>query len=278
VSFVSSVVPPALRPAEGAQDLEEPKGTTKPADRSGDLRSVIVGARVLVYPELVRPRSLEFLMPPALRYDAIKTTEAYDRFLDALYMKAKPRPEEIAIPSVQVVAVSGSEPPGHAPYQEAIAALYGIGYGLKMGLKFAKLPRPKGWFDYRVGALETLWWSTTGPLEIDNAKTLRWQAYLMVPGFISQALVDEARKQARAKHPEVPYERASLETIDEGTAVQVLHVGPYSAEQPTIERLLQHAADQGLSVAGRHHEIYISDPRRTKPEKLKTVIRVPTRR
>jgi|WetSurMetagenome_2_1015567.scaffolds.fasta_scaffold196204_2 hypothetical protein len=215
-------------------------------------------------------------MPPALRYDSIKSTAAYDTFLSALYMKAKPKVEEIELPPVRAISVSGKEPPSSASYQEAIGVLYGVGYTLKMGLKFEKLPRPKGWFDYRVGALETLWWPTEGPFQIDNAKTLRWQAYLMVPGFISPTLVDEARAQVRAKHPEVPYERASLETIDEGRAIQILHVGPYSAEQPTIERLLAAIEERALVVGGKHHEIYISDPRRTKPEKLKTVIRIPT--
>lgn len=217
-------------------------------------------------------------MPSPLSYETIKDTTGYDTFLDALYMKVKARPVDIDIPPVRVIAVAGSQPPSCPPYQEAVGALYGIGYGLKMGLKFQKLPRPKAWFDYRVGALETLWWSTDGEIRIDDPRTLRWQAYLMVPAFVSQALVDEARHQAKAKHPDVAYEKVSLETMEEGKCVQVLHVGPYSAEQPTIARLFDYAAASGYTVTGKHHEIYISDPRRTSPEKLKTVIRVPVTR
>jgi hypothetical protein len=211
-------------------------------------------------------------MPP-LRYKSIRTSREYDALLNASYVKVKPRVQEIETPAVQVIAVTGREPPASKPYQEAIAVLYGIGYSLKMGLRFGKLPKPRGYFDYRVGALETFWWSTSNTFEIANTETVRWQAYLMVPAFVSRALVDHAIGLTQPKHPDVPYDRASLEWIDEGRAVQVLHIGPYDQEEPAIEMLHQYMADHGLSIAGKHHEIYISDPRRTKPERLKTVIR-----
>jgi hypothetical protein len=214
---------------------------------------------------------------PTPNYRTITSTTDYDRLLDALYMKTRTSVQEIDLPDVRVITVNGNEPPGSQQYSDAIGVLYGIGYGLKMGLKFEKIPRPKGWFDYRVGALETIWWSVSGPLRIDDPKTLRWQAYLMVPRFVSAALVEEARRQAKAKHAEVPYDQASLEVVSEGRAVQILHLGPYSAEQPTIDRLHGYIAEHGLAVGGRHHEIYISDPRRTKPEKIKTVIRIPVK-
>jgi hypothetical protein len=193
-------------------------------------------------------------------------------------MKAKREVEEIDLPAVKVIAVTGNEPPASEQYQQAIAVLYGIAYTLKMGLKFGALSRPKRYFDFKVGALATFWWSTDDVFRIDDAKTLRWLAYLMVPAFVTQPLVEEARRQATPKHPEFPYERASLTTVTEGRAAQVLHVGPYDKEQPTIERLHRYISDRGLAVAGKHHEIYISDPRRTKPEKIKTVIRVAVRR
>jgi hypothetical protein len=212
-----------------------------------------------------------------LVYRSIRTSREYDQLLDASYMKVKPRVEEIVMPGVQVIAVTGREPPASKPYQEAIAVLYGIGYSVKMGLRFGKLPKPERYFDYRVGALGTFWWSTGKTFEIANAQTVRWQAYLMVPAFVTRGLVEKATGIARAKHPDVPYDRASLQRIDEGRAVQMLHVGPYDREQPTIDRLHQYVADHGLSIAGKHHEIYISDPRRTSPEKLKTVIRIAVR-
>ncbi len=207
-------------------------------------------------------------------FKSIRTAKAYDDLLKALYAGVKPRVEEISIPPIQAICVTGNEPPGTKQYQDAVAALYGIGYSLKMGLKFEKLRRPAGYFDYRVGALETFWWSAEGEFDITNPKTLRWQAYLMVPGFVTPKLFDEARKQAAAKHPETRYDAATLGTVDEGRAVQMLHVGRYDMEKPTIDALLAYAADHGLAVTGKHHEIYMSDPRRTLPAKLKTVIRL----
>jgi hypothetical protein len=213
-------------------------------------------------------------MQPALEYESIRTTKAYDKLLDALYLKVKLSVAEIIVPPVQVIAVSGHEPPATRQYQDAIAVLYGIGYGLKMGLKFGKLPKPKRSFDYRVGALGTVWRSTGQTLEINDPTTLRWRAYLLVPPFVSKTLVDEARGQAKARRPEVPYERASLEVLDEGRSVQMLHVGPYDKEQPTIDELRRYITEHALAAKGGHHEIYISDPRRTEPARLKTVIRV----
>jgi hypothetical protein len=206
--------------------------------------------------------------------ESIRTAKAYDSLLKTLYMGAKREVEEIEIPPLQVLSVTGNQPPASKQFQEAIAVLYGIGYSLKMGLKFGKLARPKKYFDYKVGALEVVWWSIQKELDISDPKTLRWQAYLMVPSFVTKKLVDQAAKLAKSKHPEIPYETATLATVREGRSVQMLHVGRYDMEQPTIEKLNTYAADHGLSITGKHHEIYISDPRRTSPEKLKTVIRL----
>jgi len=200
---------------------------------------------------------------------SIRNTKQWDEFLKALSTGVKRQVEEIRIPPVQVIAVSGNEPPASKRYQDAIAVLYGIACGAKMGLKFKKLSRPKGYFDFRIGALDSLWWSTCGVLEIDNPETLRWQAHLMLPAFVNKKLVEQARSAALVKHPDIPYGSATLTTINEGRSVQVLHVGPWDKEQPTIAQLHEYIAAHGLTVNGKHHEIYISDPRRAKPPKLK---------
>ena len=207
-------------------------------------------------------------------FGSVRTTKAYDEFLKTLYGNVKRHVEEIDVPSVRVISVIGRQPPASKPYQDAIAVLYGIAYTLKMGLKFGKLPTPPGYFDYKVGALETFWWSVGKTFDITNAATLRWQAFLMVPAFVTGSLVKKARSQAEAMRPGVSYGTATLATVTEGRSMQVLHVGPYDTERPTIAALLAHVADCGLAVAGRHHEIYLSDPRRTSPEKLRTVIRL----
>lgn len=207
----------------------------------------------------------------------IRTAEEYDGFLKTLYKGAKARVEEIQVPAVRVIRVEGNEPPGSEQYQQAISVLYGIAYTLKMGLKLGKLEKPPRYFDFTVGALETLWWSVGKQIEIGNAKTLRWQAYLMVPDFVTRKLFNEARRLAQVKHPELPYELAALATFHEGPCVQTLHVGPYDQEGPTIQALHDHIAANNFAAAGKHHEIYLSDPGRTKPEKLKTVIRQPVK-
>ncbi len=209
--------------------------------------------------------------------ELIRTTKGYDALLKSLYAGAKRKAQEVDVPPVQALSVTGNEPPGGKQYQVAVGVLYGVGYTLKMGLKFGRLPRPAGYFDYKVGALETLWWSTGKDLDLKDPKTLRWQAYLMVPPFVTRALVADARRMAREKSPEVAFETATLETMDEGRSVQILHVGPYANEPATIAELHAYVAAHRLVVAGRHHEIYVSDPRRTAPGKLKTVIRYPVR-
>ncbi|OGY24891.1 MAG: hypothetical protein A2134_02480 [Candidatus Woykebacteria bacterium RBG_16_39_9b] len=210
-----------------------------------------------------------------LSYATISSTKYYDALLKALYISVKQKVEEIDVPKVQIIAVDGNEPPASTQYQDAISALYGVGYTLKMGLKFKKLPQPNGYFDYKVGGLETLWWGTQGEINISDAKTLRWKAFLMAPAFIDRTLFRQAVEQAKAKKPDIPYDSVRLTTLHEGHSVQMLHIGSYEQEEPTIKQLLEYIKDHNLQVNGHHHEIYISDPRRTKPEKLKTVIRYP---
>lgn len=213
-------------------------------------------------------------MKTVTSFKSIMSAKAYDEFLKRLYAGAKRRVEEIEIPPVQVIAVTGNQPPASRQYQDAIAVLYGIAFSLKMGLKFGKLRAPAGYFDYKVGALETLWWSEGGELDISNPKTLRWKAYLMVPPFVTKKVFEEARAMAKARHPQLPFDLAAMATVDEPRAVQMLHVGPYDREGPTIDLLNTYVEEHGLEVIGRHHEIYLGDPRRTAPEKLRTVIRL----
>jgi hypothetical protein len=99
----------------------------------------------------------------------------------------------------------------------------------------------------------------------------------MMPGFVTAALVNVARRIVSAKHPEINYDLVSLTAIKEGRVVQMLHVGPYDKEQPTIDAMHAHMRERGLVVSGRHHEIYLSDPRRTAPAKLRTIIRYPVK-
>jgi hypothetical protein len=95
------------------------------------------------------------------------------------------------------------------------------------------------------------------------------------PDEVTKAGFEQVRAEARRKKPEVSFEQVRLDEFDEGLCAQIMHVGPYSAEGPTIERLRAFIAEQGYKVRGKHHEIYLGDPRRARPEKLKTAVRLP---
>lgn len=209
-------------------------------------------------------------------YQSATTTKTYEQFLIAVAHGVKQEVEELVMPPVQILSVTGNEPPESEQYQNAIGALYGMAYTLKMGLKANKLPQPAGYFDFKIGGLETLWWSKAGhAFEIANPNTLQWRAFLIVPAFVTQELVEAARAQAQAKKPRIPYTTVRFEAFDEGRVIQILHIGPYDKEQAAIDRLHAYMAKQGLVMNGKHHEIYLSDPSRTAPGKLKTVVRMP---
>jgi hypothetical protein len=125
--------------------------------------------------------------------------------------------------------------------------------------------------------LDSLWWQAGGKGFDPRAprSAWRWQAMLAVPGFVTQAMLDKVRKQAMAKKPLPGLREVHLKTWKEGLSAQVLHIGPYAAEPPTIKRLHEFIKEQGHRPRGRHHEIYLSDPSRTSPKKLKTILRQP---
>jgi len=127
-----------------------------------------------------------------------------------------------------------------------------------------------------VMPLEGLWWSGQTPeFRMDRKDLWKWTAMIAQPDFITDDLFAKARDEL-AKKKDVPGLSAMrLERFHEGLSAQVLHIGPYSAEPPTIERLHRHVRETGHTLRGKHHEIYMGDPRRAAPEKLKTIIRQP---
>jgi len=129
--------------------------------------------------------------------------------------------------------------------------------------------------------LEALWWVPGDKNFLTATKNeWHWRAMIMVPKQVTQKVVEEALEQLRkkGKDKELPgLKKLKLEEFDEGLSAQIMHIGPYSAERPTIEGLHKFIADSGHALRGRHHEIYLGDPRRSKPEKLKTVVRQPMR-
>ena len=191
----------------------------------------------------------------------------------APFYGAKREPKVVRIPSFKYLMISGrGHPAKDREFQVAIQALYTLAYTLKFSGKPGSRQRAMP-----VPPLDGLFWIAGRKGFPSNAPRAawRWQAMLAVPGFITQAMLAKARKAAMAKKELPALRQVRLVRWKEGLCAQVLHIGAYSAERPTIRRLHEFIQEQGYRPTGRHHEIYLSDPNRTSPKKLKTIIRQP---
>lgn len=186
------------------------------------------------------------------------------------YYTAKRKPGLIDVPEGKFLTILGEGDPNGSEYQEAMQALYGLSYTLKFDQK------AKG-RDYTVMHLEGLWWVEGGVFDLNDPaprEQWRWKSMIRQPDFIAEETVEEVRPKVREKRgPKV--DEVKLERFHEGLCAQVLHVGPYSEEGPTIQLLHGFIEESGYRPRGDHHEIYLGDPRRTKPENLKTILRHP---
>lgn len=179
----------------------------------------------------------------------------------------------VEVPQLNFLMVDGKGDPNTAEeYRSAVQWLYTVSYGLKFASKAAGR-------DYGVGPLEGLWWAEDmTSFSSGNKDDWFWTAMIMQPDWIDQPAVDAALGTARAKLGDMPAS-LRLEPFAEGLSVQTMHIGPYSAEGPTIAKLhAEFLPANELTENGHHHEIYLSDPRRAAPEKLRTIIRQPVRR
>jgi hypothetical protein len=216
------------------------------------------------------PRDEEVSMPTATKLDM-------KRDLKPLY--APPiYPVLVQVPELTYLMVDGVIPeraagPGADPqFREAIGALYGVTYTLKFASKAVGR-------DFVVMPLEGLFWaegSEDAPPE--ESGPMRWTMMILEPPWVTQERVGEAAGALADKRKLAQVPTLRLATLTEGQVAQVLHLGPYAQERPTIERLHDFIAERGLEPREKHHEIYLSDPNRTAPERLKTVIRQPVRR
>ena len=186
------------------------------------------------------------------------------------YYTAKKKPEMIDVPEGKFLTILGKSDPNGEEYQQAMMALYGVSYTLKFDQK------AKG-RDYNVMHLEGLWWVDGGVFDLNDPaprEQWRWKSMIRQPDFITDEMVEEIRPSVREKRGAM-VDDVKLESFHEGLCAQVLHVGPYSEEGPTIELLHGFIEESGYKPRGDHHEIYLGDPRRTKPENLKTILRHP---
>jgi len=200
------------------------------------------------------------------------------RMYKHLYRPSAKKVTVVEVPPFQFSMIDGDLEPGCLPgdspsFQGAMQALYSLSYTLK----FTSKRREVDPIDYPVMALEALWWVEGAEFEITDPSNWRWTAMIMQPDHITEEMYQEALAQVRVKKPNPALDRMRLGTFHEGLCMQIMHIGPYAAEPTTLARMDAFARENGYLPRAKHHEIYIGDPRRSAPEKLKTVLRQPIR-
>ncbi len=195
-----------------------------------------------------------------------------------LYQPSAKKVEVVEAPPFQFAMVDGVMEPGASPglspsFQGAVEALYGISFTLK----FMSKKRQENPLDYSVMALEGLWWVEGGEFDIRRPDNWRWTAMIMQPPHITLEMHQEALAELCRKKNSPALAKLRLETFHEGLCVQTMHIGPYADEPATLEKMSEFARFNGYTFHGKHHEIYLGDPRRADPARLKTVLRHPVR-
>lgn len=198
-----------------------------------------------------------------------------------LYRPGK-RPAIIKVPPMNYLAVQGKGDPNaeNGEYNQALQPLYGIAYTIKMSKKGDyQIP---GYFDFVVPPLEGMWWQPgVQGVDYQHKEKFNFISLIRMPDFVTTDVFDWAIKTATEKK-QTDFSKVEFKTIDEGLCAQILHVGPYDEEPATVEKLHEFIANNGFKLDindhRHHHEIYLSDPRRTKPANLKTVLRLPVKK
>lgn len=183
---------------------------------------------------------------------------------------ATARPRLLDVEPGWFLVIDGRGRPGEEEFQLALKALYTVAYGLKSHEKACGR-------DFKVPKLEGLWSLEPGYTDYGAAPdwTISWTLCLRMPDTIGENCLDPVAQALLAKGKPQEVKRVGLMGFEEGRCVQMLHVGPYGAQKPTLEAMQAFMDAHGLTVVGRHHEIYLNDPSRTAPGKLRTIIRLP---
>jgi hypothetical protein len=200
--------------------------------------------------------------------------------MDKDLYQPKTAPSVIDVPQMTFIAVDGKGDPNTSEdYAAAVELLYGLSYIIKMGNKAV--------LEYVVPPLEGFWsvddeYFMGGGASISDKCKFVWTMVIRQPDFVTEDVFEKAKTALIKKKPHLDVTRAQLKTITEGLCVQVMHIGPYDAEPATVAALDSFAKENGYAIdindERRHHEIYLADPRKTPPEKLKTVLRHPIRK
>lgn len=185
------------------------------------------------------------------------------------YVASAKKPGLVRVGPARYLSITGRSAPGADEFTRAIGALYNVAFTIKMARKFAGK-------DYTVTKLEGLWSLDAEGGDPSSLATIwNWELVIRVPTFITEKEVRATIDGLLRKGKSADVANVRLVDLNEGECAQMLHEGPYTAEKPTIDKMREFAGLAGRRFSGRHHEIYFSDPRRVKPEKLKTILRQP---
>ncbi|MFA8434351.1 MAG: GyrI-like domain-containing protein [Marinifilaceae bacterium] len=178
----------------------------------------------------------------------------------------------VDIPAMNYLIVDGEGDPNTSlAYREAIEALFSLSYAIKFKVKKGDMA-----IDYGVMPLESQWWTDNmKEFSTERKEDWKWSAMIMQPDFVTEGLVQEALEEVAKKKSLPALSKIRFVRRTDGVSAQILHIGPYSEEGPTVEKLHQFIKDNGYELTGKHREIYLSDVRKAAPEKLKTIIRQP---
>ena len=193
--------------------------------------------------------------------------------LKHLYNPSLKQKTAVDVPKMNFLMIDGQGDPNTSEaYQNAVEALFAVSYAIKLMIKKSEIAA-----DYTVMPLEGLWWvDDMTQFSLVDKDAWKWTSMIMQPEYMTEELFKEARIQIEKKKGLAALSEIRFEAFHEGQAAQIMYIGPYAEEEaPTIEKIHNFIKEQGNNLRGRHHEIYLSDPRRTAPEKLKTIIRQP---
>ncbi len=196
----------------------------------------------------------------------------YKKEFNHFYKPSAKKVDIVQVPKWNYLMIDGEGNPNTSQlFQDAIEVLYPLSYALKFMIK-----RGKVGIDYGVLPLEGLWWTDDmSSFSVDDKDGWKWTLMIMQPDLITEELVQEAIEQVRLKKNPASLPLVRFETFEEGKSAQIMHIGPFSEEGPTIEKVHSFIEGNESQRIGKHHEIYLSDIRRAAPEKWKTIIRQP---
>lgn len=196
----------------------------------------------------------------------------YKKELKQLYTASASLPTLVDVPTLNYLRIDGTGDPNTSrAYQNAVEALFSLAYTIKFAIKKGSMA-----LDYAVMPLEGLWWmDDMKQFSVTRKDEWKWTLMIMQPSLVTQPMVETCRSALARKKDLAALSSVEFAAFKEGKAAQILHVGPFSEEGPTIQKLHEFIAAQGLKLAGKHHEIYLSDIRRAAPAKWKTLIRQP---